>query len=89
MRSGADGTRVTLADIANINDGFEEARIDQQFNGQTSIEIDVYRTGLQSVITVADEVKEYLETAQSTMPYGVTLGFGEIGRVLSERDWTH
>lgn len=80
VRSGADGTRVTLADIANINDGFEEARIDQQFNGQTSIEIDVYRTGLQSAITVADEVKEYLETAQSAMPYGVTLGYW--------RDWS-
>jgi len=80
VRAGTDGTRVTLGDIASINDGFEEARISQKFNGQNSIEIDVYRTGLQSAITVADEVKTYLSTAQSTMPYGVTLGYW--------RDWS-
>jgi len=64
VRSASDGTRVTLGDIANINDGFEEAQVSQQFNGQNSIEIDVFRTGLQSAIEVADEVKAYLEEAQ-------------------------
>ncbi|MFT5895350.1 MAG: multidrug efflux pump subunit AcrB [bacterium] len=80
VRSGSDGTRVTISDIATIKDGFEEAQIEQQFNGQNSIEIDVYRTGLQSAITVADAVKEYLVTAQASMPYGVTLGYW--------RDWS-
>jgi len=80
VRSANDGTRVTLGDIANINDGFEEAQVSQQFNGQNSIEIDVFRTGLQSAIKVADEVKAYLEDAQATMPYGVTLGYW--------RDWS-
>ncbi len=80
VRSGSDGTRVTLDDIATIVDGFEEAQVKQEFNGQSSIEIDVYRTGLQSAIIVADEVKEYLQTAQASMPYGVTLGYW--------RDWS-
>jgi len=78
--SRADGTRVTLGDIASINDGFEETRVVQQYNGQNSIEIDVYRTGLQSAITVADEVKRFLVQAQASMPYGVTLGYW--------RDWS-
>lgn len=78
--SRADGTRVTLGDIATINDGFEEDQVVQKFNGQNSIEIDVYRTGLQSAITVADEVKAFLEEAQASMPYGVTLGYW--------RDWS-
>lgn len=76
----ADGTRVMLEDIATINDGFEESQLAQTFNGQSSIEIDVYRTGLQSAITVADSVKEYLIQAQTSMPYGVTLGYW--------RDWS-
>ncbi len=70
-----DGTRVTLGDIADIRDGFEEDALEQQFNGQRSIEIEVYRTGLQSAITVSDAVKDYLEKAQSSMPHGVTLGY--------------
>ncbi|MFK7992738.1 MAG: efflux RND transporter permease subunit [Granulosicoccus sp.] len=75
-----DGTNVTLADVATIRDGFEEERMAQKFNGQSSVQIDVFRTGMQSAITVADEVKEYLLSAQSSMPYGVTLGYW--------RDWS-
>ena len=40
----------------------------------------MFRTGLQSAITVADEVKDYLLEAQARMPYGVTLGYW--------RDWS-
>jgi len=78
--SGTDGTRVTLADIATVTDGFEDAQLMQRYNGQSSIEIDVYRTGMQSAITVADEVKAYLVEAEETLPYGVTLGYW--------RDWS-
>lgn len=75
-----DGTNVTLGDVATISDGFEEEQLVQKFNGLNSIQIDVFRTGLQSAITVADEVKEYLLVEQETMPYGVTLGYW--------RDWS-
>jgi len=78
--AGADGTNVTLGDVASVIDGFEEDQLQQRFNGQTSIQIDVFRTGLQSAITVADEVKAYLIEAQTTMPYGVKLGYW--------RDWS-
>jgi len=75
-----DGTRITLGDIADIDDGFEEDALDQRWNGQRAIEIDVFRSGLQSAITVADDVKAYLVDAQARMPYGVTLGYW--------RDWS-
>ncbi len=73
--STADGSRVTLADIADISDGFDETLLAQQFNSQNSIEIDVFRSGDQSAITVAEQVKDYLVEAQSTMPDNVTLGY--------------
>ncbi len=75
-----DGTNISLGDVATIRDGFEEDQLVQKFNGTNSIQIDVFRTGLQSAITVADEVKEYLVEAQGTMPFGVTLGYW--------RDWS-
>ncbi len=70
-----DGTRLTVGDVATVNDGFAEDRLEQKYNTQRSIEIDVFRTGLQSAITVADQVKEYIEANQQNMPYGVTLGY--------------
>ena len=71
----SDGTRLTLGDIASVRDGFEEGDLEQRFNGQRSIEIDVFRTGLQSAITVADAVKNYIDETRGTMPYGVSLGY--------------
>ncbi|MFK7891143.1 MAG: efflux RND transporter permease subunit [Granulosicoccus sp.] len=80
VMSRPDGTRLLLTDIAEIKDGFDGTDLRQQYNGQNSIEIDVFRTGLQSAITVADDVKAYLRTQQEIMPYGVTLGYW--------RDWS-
>jgi len=70
-----DGARVTLADIATISDGFEEDPLEQRFDGQRSIEIEVYRRGLQSAIAVADEVKGWIAEAGPAMPHGVSLGY--------------
>jgi len=71
----SDGTRLTVGDLATVKDGFSEDELQQKFNTQRSIEIDVFRTGLQSAITVSDQVKEYIENNQANMPYGVSLGY--------------
>ena len=71
----ADGTRVTLGDVATIRDGFEETPLEQRFDGLRSVEIEVYRRGLQSAIGVADEVKDWIAETQPTMPHGVRLGY--------------
>ena len=80
IMTDATGTRVLLKDVAVVNDGFEEDNLLQTYNGQHSIQIDVYRSGLQSAITVADEVKAYLDESRSSLPYGVTVGYW--------RDWS-
>jgi len=74
-QGSADGTRVTLAELANINDGFDENSLAQAFNGRNSIEIDVFRSGNQSAITVAQEVKDYIEDTRLTMPDNVSIGY--------------
>ncbi len=70
-----DGTRLTVGDLATVKDGFAEDALHQKYNTQRSIEIDVFRTGLQSAITVSNQVKEYIELNQANMPYGVQLGY--------------
>lgn len=86
LQTRADGTRLTLGDVATISDGFDEDRLDQRYNGQSSVEVDVYRTGLQSAIEVAEEVKAYLLEAEETLPYGVTLGYWrDSSRVVKAR----
>ena len=67
-----NGQVVTLGDIANVRDGFEEDNgFQQQFNQQPSIEIEVYRVGTQSPQEVASAVYETMEQFESVLPPGI------------------
>jgi len=73
--TGADGSRLTLGEIAHIHDGFEEDPLYAIFNGRPAVFIEVYRTGKQSAIEVAEAVKEYVATSKGRMQEGIALGY--------------
>ncbi|GMQ75242.1 MAG: efflux RND transporter permease subunit [Gammaproteobacteria bacterium] len=73
--SRADGTRLTLGDIADIRDGFEENPVRARFNKKPAVVIEVNRIGGQNAIDVADKVKRYIEDAQGRFPASVTLSY--------------
>lgn len=70
-----DGTRLTLGDIARVNDGFDEMPLVANYNGKNCVVVDVFRAGDQNLLLLADEVKTYLQEAQETMPEGVNLSY--------------
>lgn len=70
-----DGSIIRLDDIASINDGFEESAVRTRFNGKQAAFLDVYRIGPQSAITVADEVKDYINNKQANLPKGFELSY--------------
>jgi len=70
-----DGSRVTLGEIADIHDGFEEEPLYALFDGKPSAELDVYRVGKQSAIDVGNKVKDYLETKREELPPGVEIAY--------------
>lgn len=75
IKTNADGSILTLSDIATISDDFEETPVRTRFNGKSAAFIDVYRIGQQSAIDVADKVKNYIENRQSTLPHGFELSY--------------
>ncbi|MEI8625535.1 efflux RND transporter permease subunit [Pseudoalteromonas sp. B137] len=75
VKNQADGTIIRLGDIAIIKDDFEETPVRTRFNGKQAAFIDVYRIGPQSAITVADEVKNYIQEQQSSLPQGFELSY--------------
>ena len=75
VKNQADGTIIRLGDIATIKDYFEETPVRTRFNGKQAAFIDVYRIGPQSAITVADDVKNYIEEQQATLPQGFKLSY--------------
>ncbi|MFU2508012.1 efflux RND transporter permease subunit [Pseudoalteromonas sp. ASV78] len=75
IKHQSDGTIIRLGDIAKISDDFEETPVRTRFNGKQAAFIDVYRIGPQSAITVADEVKEFIEKQQVNLPMGFELSY--------------
>ena len=69
-----DGSRVLLGDIATIIDGFEEVDLQNTFDGRPAILVNVFRTGDQDTLDVADAVKKFVcEEAPLMLPEGVGL----------------
>ena len=70
-----DGTKITVGDIATVIDGFDEIPIIAKYNGKRAIAIDVYRTGLQNIIEIGDDVKEFIAQKQQQLPEGIELTY--------------
>ena len=51
----ADGTRLTLGDVARVDDGFAETDNAARFDGMPAVMVQVFRVGDQSAIEIADE----------------------------------
>jgi multidrug efflux pump subunit AcrB len=67
-----DGTRVTLDEIANIRDTFEEGDLLAEFNGQRAVMVNVSQVGNEDLIKIAADTKQVVEKFQSSLPPGVT-----------------
>jgi len=71
LRTFPDGTRLTLGDIANINDGFVEGEGFGRFNGQATGILRVLASGGENELVTAAAVNEYIEKKSANLPDGV------------------
>ncbi len=67
--SSGSGARLTLADIATIDDGFEEEGFHGQFNEQPTVDLSIFRIGDQSPLEIADAVEAILQ--DFALPQGI------------------
>jgi len=70
-----DGTNIKLRDIATVIDGFDETPIIARYNGEHAIAIDVFRTGMQNIIDIGNDVKEFIAVKQQQLPEGIKLSY--------------
>ncbi len=73
LRTYADGTRLTLGDIANIEDGFVETHGYARYMGRPSASMRVMAVGQQNELHTAAEVKDYVEQKRASLPEGVDI----------------
>ena len=73
LRTFPDGTRLTLDDIANINDGFVESDGYGRFNGRPTATLQVVGGAQQNEIETAKAVKKYIAEKRETLPDGIRM----------------
>ncbi|NND44461.1 MAG: efflux RND transporter permease subunit [Xanthomonadales bacterium] len=73
VRTNADGTRVLLKDVADIQDGFIDRDRYSRFDGQPSITIQVLSVGDQSELDIAATVRAYAERKNAASPAGISV----------------
>jgi multidrug efflux pump subunit AcrB len=73
LRTFPDGTRLTLGDIASINDGFVEVDRYGRFNGRETATLQVVAGSQQNEIETAKAVKKYIAEKSETLPDGIRM----------------
>ncbi len=71
--SKQDGTRVTLADVATIRDGFEEQPVLSRLNSKPSITLYVEQVRSQNILNITDRLQKYADVKREQLPPGVEL----------------
>ncbi len=68
-----DGTRLTLGDIATVNDGFVETKFFSIFDQKTSMAINISAIGDQDLIEVAKATRQYIAQKRESLPPGISI----------------
>ena len=63
-----DGKRITLNQVANIRDGFEEDVAYTRFNGKEGINISILKTEREDMLDIDRAVRKYLDKSVSNYP---------------------
>ncbi len=73
LLSHPDGTRLRLGDVARVEDGFADTRQSARFDGVPALLVQVFRSGDERALQIADSVKRYVEKRRESLPPGATL----------------
>ncbi|QJR79413.1 efflux RND transporter permease subunit [Alteromonas pelagimontana] len=86
LLNDANGTRVTLGDIAAINDGFVEDNQYAQFDGKPSVSLRVRAVGDQNALEISKLVNEYLDQNKAGFPGNIQADtWGDSSFYLADR----
>ena len=81
-----DGTRVTLGDVAYINDGFIENNQYALFDGKPAVSLRVSAVGDQNALEISKQVNQYIEQARTEFPAHISADtWGDSSFYLADR----
>jgi len=70
--SNTDGTRVTLGELAEIEDGFQDTKRASYFNDERAVRVDVFRVGGQTPLEISAAARDIINHRDATSPETVS-----------------
>jgi multidrug efflux pump subunit AcrB len=81
-----DGSKITLGQIADLKNTFEDVDLKARFMGKPAGMIHVYRVADQNALEVAGAVKAYIEEIRPSLPAGIEVSYySDRSRILKSR----
>ena len=82
----SDGTRLRIADVATVTDGFVDSDQFARFDGEPCVLVQVFRVGNQSAVAIARSVKDYIHEAEGRLPNEISLTpWRDRAQILADR----
>ena len=72
IATSADGTPVTLGDVATVEDGLSESPVLARLDGKPAVAVNVYRVGTERVFGIAERVRAEVDRLNETLPPTLT-----------------
>jgi multidrug efflux pump subunit AcrB len=86
LRTNADGTRIRVADVATIQDGFAETQDYALFDGEPSLSMNVIAADDGNDLDISAAVNAYVERKQGELPEGAKIAvWGDSSYYLQGR----
>ena len=86
LRTRPDGAALTVGDVARVVDGFADADLTGRFDLEPGVIVQVFRVGDQDALEISRNVKEYVKSAESRLPEGISLTvYADFSRILEGR----
>ena len=82
LLSRSDGTRLHIADVATVVDGFAETDQVARFDGHPTVMVSVFRSGAEGTTTLANRVIDYVDRVNPTLPEGIALTVWQNGALF-------
>lgn len=73
LMTTADGARITLGEIASIDDGFVDDPLITEFNDQRAVLLRIFAVGDQSALDVSGRVQTFAKEIASELPPGIQI----------------
>lgn len=67
------GRAIRLGELAQLRDGFADNDLYAEFDGVPGVLINVYRTGEETPLSIARDVRAYLDTLRRSMPESLSV----------------